>query len=79
VTNNSPLCAQQGTIADGAAPRIKTTVVGSIRYRTGGSALGVALIDATRVAIHTQEQAGIDLVCDGNFHASMSIIPKPTG
>jgi 5-methyltetrahydropteroyltriglutamate--homocysteine methyltransferase len=26
-----------------------------------------ALLDATRVVIHTQEQAGIDLVCDGEF------------
>ena len=26
-----------------------------------------ALIDATRVVIHTQEQAGIDLVCDGEL------------
>ena len=25
------------------------------------------MIDATRVVIHTQEQAGIDLVCDGEF------------
>ena len=27
-----------------------------------------ALIDATRVVIHTQEQAGIDLVCDGELY-----------
>ena len=27
-----------------------------------------AVIDATRVVIHTQEQAGIDLVCDGELY-----------
>ena len=26
------------------------------------------MIDATRVVIHTQEQAGIDLVCDGELY-----------
>ncbi len=50
-------------------PRIKTTVVGS--YPTPDWLLALpseqALIDATRAVIHTQEQAGIDLVCDGEL------------
>ena len=52
-----------------AAPRIKTTVVGSYPVPDWLVALPSeqALIDATRVVIHTQEQAGIDLVCDGEF------------
>src|SRR6188768_3066578 len=52
-----------------AAPRIKTTVVGSYPVPDWLLALPSeqALIDATRVVIHTQEQAGIDLVCDGEF------------
>ena len=52
-----------------AAPQIKTTVVGSYPVPDWLLALPSeqALIDATRVVIHTQEQAGIDLVCDGEF------------
>jgi 5-methyltetrahydropteroyltriglutamate--homocysteine methyltransferase len=52
-----------------AAPRIKTTVVGSYPVPDWLLALPSeqALIDATRVVIHTQEQAGVDLVCDGEF------------
>jgi 5-methyltetrahydropteroyltriglutamate--homocysteine methyltransferase len=51
------------------APRIKTTVVGSYPMPDWLVALPSeqALIDATRVVIHTQEQAGIDLVCDGEL------------
>jgi 5-methyltetrahydropteroyltriglutamate--homocysteine methyltransferase len=51
------------------APRIKTTVVGSYPVPDWLAALpsDQALIDATRVVIHTQEQAGIDLVCDGEL------------
>ena len=51
------------------APRIKTTVVGSYPFPDWLAALPSeqALIDATRVVIHTQEQAGIDLVCDGEL------------
>jgi len=52
-----------------SAPRIKTTVVGS--YPTPDWLLALpseqALLDATRVVIHLQEQAGIDLVCDGEL------------
>ena len=52
-----------------AAPKIKTTVVGSYPMPDWLLALPSeqALVDATRVVIHTQEQAGIDLVCDGEF------------
>ncbi len=51
------------------APRIKTTVVGSYPVPDWLAALpsDQALIDATRVVIHTQERAGIDLVCDGEL------------
>jgi 5-methyltetrahydropteroyltriglutamate--homocysteine methyltransferase len=50
-------------------PRIKTTVVGSYPMPDWLLALPSeqALLDATRIVIHTQEQAGIDLVCDGEF------------
>src|SRR5436190_14159982 len=51
-------------------PRIKTTVVGSYPFPDWLGALPSeqAVIDATRVVIHTQEQAGIDLVCDGELY-----------
>ena len=50
-------------------PRIKTTVVGSYPVPDWLTALPSeqAIADATRVVIHTQEQAGIDLVCDGEL------------
>jgi 5-methyltetrahydropteroyltriglutamate--homocysteine methyltransferase len=52
------------------APRIQTTVVGSYPIPEWLAALPSeqALIDATRVVIHTQERAGIDLVCDGELY-----------
>lgn len=52
-----------------AEPRIKTTVVGSYPFPDWLAALPSeqALLDATRVVIHTQEQAGIDVVCDGEL------------
>jgi 5-methyltetrahydropteroyltriglutamate--homocysteine methyltransferase len=51
------------------APRIKTTVVGSYPMPDWLVALPSeqALIDATRAIIHTQEKAGIDVVCDGEL------------
>ena len=51
-------------------PRIKTTVVGSYPLPDWLGALPSeqAVIDATRVVLHTQEQAGIDLVCDGELY-----------
>ncbi|NWG24399.1 MAG: cobalamin-independent methionine synthase II family protein [Pseudorhodoplanes sp.] len=50
-------------------PLIKTTVVGSYPVPDWLIALPSeqALIDATRVVIHTQESAGIDVVCDGEL------------
>jgi len=53
-----------------AAPRIKTTVVGSypVPDWLAAAPSEQALVDATRVVIGTQEQAGIDLVCDGELY-----------
>jgi 5-methyltetrahydropteroyltriglutamate--homocysteine methyltransferase len=50
-------------------PRIKTTVVGSYPMPDWLVALPSeqALVDATRAIIHTQEKAGIDVVCDGEL------------
>ena len=52
-----------------AEPRIKTTVVGSYPVPDWLVALPSeqALADATRCVIHIQEQAGIDVVCDGEL------------
>ena len=52
-----------------SASRIKTTVVGSYPMPDWLQALPSeqALTDATRVVIRIQEQAGIDLVCDGEL------------
>ena len=51
-------------------PRIKTTVVGSYPHPDWLAAAPSeqALEDATRIVLHTQEQAGIDLVCDGELY-----------
>jgi 5-methyltetrahydropteroyltriglutamate--homocysteine methyltransferase len=51
-------------------PRIETTVVGSYPVPDWLTALPSeqALLDATRVVLHTQERAGIDLVCDGELY-----------
>jgi 5-methyltetrahydropteroyltriglutamate--homocysteine methyltransferase len=53
-----------------AEPRIKTTVVGSYPIPDWLAALPSeqALLDATRIVLHTQEQAGVDLVCDGELY-----------
>jgi len=50
-------------------PAIRTTVVGSYPVPDWLSAFPSeqALLDATRVVIHTQEHAGIDVVCDGEL------------
>ena len=50
--------------------RIRTTVVGSypIPDWLAASPSEQALLDATRVVLHTQETAGIDLVCDGELY-----------
>ena len=51
-------------------PRIKTTVVGSypIPDWLVANPSEQALMDATRVVIGTQEQAGVDVVCDGELY-----------
>lgn len=53
-----------------AGPRIMTTVVGSYPIPDWLAALPSeqALMDATRTVLHIQEQAGIDLVCDGELY-----------
>jgi 5-methyltetrahydropteroyltriglutamate--homocysteine methyltransferase len=53
-----------------SAPRITTTVVGSypVPDWLAAQPSEQALIDATRVVLHTQERAGIDLVCDGELY-----------
>jgi len=53
-----------------AEARIKTTVVGSYPIPDWLAALPSeqALLDAMRVVIHTQEQAGLDVVCDGELY-----------
>ena len=52
------------------APKIKTTTVGSYPVPDWlfAAPSEQALIDATRVVLATQEQAGIDLVCDGELY-----------
>jgi len=49
---------------------IKTTVVGSypLPHWLAQAPSEEALADATRVVIHTQEHAGLDLVCDGELY-----------
>jgi 5-methyltetrahydropteroyltriglutamate--homocysteine methyltransferase len=52
------------------APRILATVVGSypVPDWLAAAPSAQALADAKRVVLHTQEQAGIDLVCDGELY-----------
>jgi 5-methyltetrahydropteroyltriglutamate--homocysteine methyltransferase len=54
----------------GTTARIKTTVVGSypVPDWLAAAPSEQALIDASRVVIHIQEQAGIDVVCDGELY-----------
>jgi 5-methyltetrahydropteroyltriglutamate--homocysteine methyltransferase len=58
------------TATASAPPRIKTTTVGS--YPVPDWLIAApseqALVDATRVVLATQEEAGIDLVCDGELY-----------
>ncbi|HET6519775.1 MAG TPA: cobalamin-independent methionine synthase II family protein [Geminicoccaceae bacterium] len=53
-----------------SAPAILTTVVGSypVPAWLAASPSRQALLDATRVVLHTQESAGIDVVCDGELY-----------
>ncbi len=50
--------------------RIKTTVVGSypVPDWLGDAPSEDRIVDATRVILHTQETAGIDVVCDGEVY-----------
>ena len=52
------------------SPRIRTTVVGSypVPDWLAAQPSEQALVDATRVVIHTQERSGIDVVCDGELY-----------
>jgi 5-methyltetrahydropteroyltriglutamate--homocysteine methyltransferase len=56
--------------ATNSGPRIRTTVVGSypVPEWLVASPTEQGLIDATRVVIATQEQAGVDVVCDGELY-----------
>lgn len=51
-------------------PRIRTTVVGSypVPAWLAAQPSEQALVDATRTVLATQEQAGLDLVCDGEMY-----------
>ena len=53
-----------------SAARILTTTVGSYPLPDWliAAPSEQALVDATRVVIDTQQQAGIDLVCDGELY-----------
>lgn len=63
------------------SPRIGTTVVGS--YPAPDWLIQCpseqALADATRVVLHTQELAGIDLVCDGELYRFDPNHPETNG
>jgi 5-methyltetrahydropteroyltriglutamate--homocysteine methyltransferase len=63
------------------APHIRTTVVGSYPVPDWLVALPSeqALADATRVVIATQEQAGVDLVCDGELYRFDPDHPETNG
>ena len=62
-------------------PRIRTTVVGSYPLPDWLAAAPSeqALVDATRVVLHTQEQAGVDLVCDGELYRFDPDHPETNG
>lgn len=57
-------------MSQAAMPGIRTTTVGSypIPDWLVAAPSEQALVDATRVVIDTQEQAGIDVVCDGELY-----------
>jgi 5-methyltetrahydropteroyltriglutamate--homocysteine methyltransferase len=63
------------------APRIKTTVVGSypVPEWLAAHPSEQALADATRVVLHTQAQAGVDLVCDGELYRFDPDHPETNG
>lgn len=61
--------------------RIRTTVVGSYPIPDWLAAAPgeQALVDATRVVLHTQERAGIDLACDGELYRFDPDHPETNG
>ena len=63
------------------APRIKTTTVGSYPVPTwlGNSPSEQDITDATRVILHTQETAGLDVVCDGEVYRYDLSHPETNG
>lgn len=67
--------------ATNAQSRILTTTVGSYPLPDWLAALPSeqAILDATRVVIDTQEQAGIDLVCDGELYRFDVNHPETSG
>ncbi len=62
-------------------PRIKTTVVGSYPVPAWliSNPSEQALRDAMRVVLHTQEMAGIDVVCDGELYRFDPNHPETNG
>jgi 5-methyltetrahydropteroyltriglutamate--homocysteine methyltransferase len=62
-------------------PGIRTTVVGSypVPEWLAAAPSEQALVDATRVVLHTQEQAGIDVVCDGELYRFDPDHPETNG
>jgi len=64
-----------------SAPRILTTVVGSypVPEWLAAAPSEQALLDATRVVIHIQEHAGIDLVADGELYRFDVSHPETNG
>lgn len=64
-----------------AAPRILATVVGSypVPDWLAAAPSEQALLDATRVVLATQEQAGIDVVCDGELYRFDPDHPETNG
>ena len=60
---------------------IKTTVVGSYPLPDWLAAHPTeqGLVDATRVVLHTQEKAGLDLVCDGELYRLNVNRPETNG
>ena len=68
-------------MSDAGNPRILTTTVGSYPLPDWliAAPSEQALVDATRVVIDTQEQAGIDLVCDGELYRFDIYHPETNG
>ena len=67
--------------ASSSKPRIQTTVVGSYPAPDWLLALPSeqAVVDATRVVLAVQEEAGIDLVCDGELYRFDPNHPETNG